>query len=164
MSRKERPGATDGEQFRIFIHVGSVRYGVNVRLKGNVFPNPATGSADRGRDGKPAGHIQLLQAPPQRRSERHADQPADLRAEHDQHGNDALVGQSRPEQPEELFNLTSPGWRRLSENAGGTPVRSGLHGEVRQHQGGAYSPFRVQIARTDGQQELKAVNVTLPRA
>ncbi len=29
--------------------------------------------------------------------------------------------------------------------------------------GGKYSPFRVNIARTDGQQELKAVNVTLPK-
>ncbi len=28
---------------------------------------------------------------------------------------------------------------------------------------GKYSPFRVNIARTDGQQELKAVNVTLPK-
>jgi hypothetical protein len=28
---------------------------------------------------------------------------------------------------------------------------------------GAYSPFRVRIARTDGQQELKVVNVTLPK-
>src|SRR6476660_7139993 len=35
--------ATTGEQFRIFIHVTSVRYGVNVRLIGNVFPNLKTG-------------------------------------------------------------------------------------------------------------------------
>ena len=28
---------------------------------------------------------------------------------------------------------------------------------------GAYSPFRVLIARTDGQQELKVVDVTLPK-
>jgi hypothetical protein len=28
---------------------------------------------------------------------------------------------------------------------------------------GKYSPFRIHIARTDGQQELKAVNVTLPK-
>ena len=34
---------TTGEQFRIFIHVGSERYAVNVRLVGNVFPNLATG-------------------------------------------------------------------------------------------------------------------------
>ncbi len=34
---------TTGEQFRIFIHAGSDRYGVNVRLIGHVFPNLATG-------------------------------------------------------------------------------------------------------------------------
>ncbi len=34
---------TTGEQFRIFIHVTSVRFGVNVRLVGKVFPDLETG-------------------------------------------------------------------------------------------------------------------------
>ena len=41
---KNGPGASSsGEQFRIFIHATSDRYGVNVRLIGNVTPNPVTG-------------------------------------------------------------------------------------------------------------------------
>ena len=32
-----------GEEFRIFLTVGSARYGVNVRLIGHVFPNLNTG-------------------------------------------------------------------------------------------------------------------------
>ena len=35
--------SSTGEQFRIFIHAGSERYAVNVRLEGKVFLNPATG-------------------------------------------------------------------------------------------------------------------------
>ena len=41
---KNGPGAAStGEQFRIFIHAGSERYGVNVRLIGKITPNLATG-------------------------------------------------------------------------------------------------------------------------
>ncbi len=41
---KNGPGAaSSGEQFRIFIHATSVRYGVNVRLIGKVIPNAETG-------------------------------------------------------------------------------------------------------------------------
>ena len=32
-----------GEQFRIFLNVFSERFGVNVRLKGKIFPDPVTG-------------------------------------------------------------------------------------------------------------------------
>ena len=41
---KNGPGAAaSGEQFRIFIHATSTRYGVNVRLVGKVIPNLQTG-------------------------------------------------------------------------------------------------------------------------
>ena len=41
---KNGPGAAaSGEQFRIFIWAKSERYGVNVRLVGNVTPNAETG-------------------------------------------------------------------------------------------------------------------------
>jgi hypothetical protein len=35
--------ASSGDQFRVFIHAFNTRYGVNVRLVGNVFPNLRTG-------------------------------------------------------------------------------------------------------------------------
>ncbi len=34
---------SSGEQFRIFIHATSTRYGVNVRLIGKIIPNEETG-------------------------------------------------------------------------------------------------------------------------
>ena len=59
------------------------------------LPEPEHRSADSGRRRQPAGDVQLLQAPLQRRAEGDADQPADLRPAHDQHGADAVVGDRR---------------------------------------------------------------------
>ncbi len=89
--------ASSGEQFRIFIHAGSDRYAVNVRLEGKVFLDPEHRSDDRCRGRQPAGDVQRLQAPHVRGLEGHADQPADVRSEHDQHDPDAVVrrGQRR---------------------------------------------------------------------
>ena len=80
---KNGPGASSsGEQFRIFIHATSVRYGVNVRLIGKIVPEsrrPVSLTAVV--EENPQATVQQLQAPPQRWPEGHADQPADLRPE-----------------------------------------------------------------------------------
>ena len=59
-----------GEQFRIFIHATSVRYGVNVRLIGNITPNPDTGQLTAVVDENPQATFSNFRAPPQRLARR----------------------------------------------------------------------------------------------
>jgi hypothetical protein len=124
---KNGPGASSsGEQFRIFIHATSVRYGVNVRLIGNVFPNQITG--------------QLTAVVP--------DNPQATFSNFRLHLNGGAKGTltSPPICGPNLTTTEMTPWsgnpdqlsgrRQLSENAGRAAVRPRVYGEVRQHQGG----------------------------
>jgi len=43
IAKQESTDPTSGNEYRVFIDAGSARYGVDVRLVGHVFANPATG-------------------------------------------------------------------------------------------------------------------------
>ena len=72
---------TSGDEYRIFVDAESARYGVSVRLIGNVSADPKTGQLTDDLRRQPAGPVHLLQAPVRRRPQGGADQPADLRPE-----------------------------------------------------------------------------------
>ena len=91
---------TSGQEYRIFVDAESARYGISARLIGNVSGRPEDRQADRDARRKPAGPVQLLQDPAQRRPQGAADQPADLRAQRIDLGDRPLhrhpAGQRRP--------------------------------------------------------------------
>ena len=55
-----------------------------------------------------------------------------------------------------------PRRRRLRENAGRAALRAELRRQTTNPKGGAYTQFAVNVARSDGNQELKGVDVNLP--
>ncbi len=62
------------------------------------------------------------------------------------------------------FTLTSyPGGGTCPQTLAERPFAPGYTAKSDSTKAGAYSPFQVHIARPDGQQELKVVNVTLPK-
>jgi hypothetical protein len=156
--------AGSGEQFRIFIHVTSVRYGVNVRLIGHIFPNPTTGQLTAVVPDNPqatfsnfrlhlnGGPRGTLTSPPTCGPNLTATEMTPWSGNLDQN------------KPTDTFNLTSyPGGGACPKTLAERPFAPGYTAKSDSTKAGAYSPFRVRIARPDGQQELKVVNVTLPK-
>jgi hypothetical protein len=161
---KQGPGASQtGEQFRILIHAFSERYGVNVRLKGKIFPNPLTGQLTAVVEENPqatfsnfrlhffGGDKGTLTSPP-------TCSPSKTET--------ALTpwsGQANAT-PSSTFTLTSfPGGGSCPTSLGARPFAPGYTAVSDSTKAGKYSPFRVNITRNNGQQELKVVNVILPK-
>jgi hypothetical protein len=155
------PGS--GEQFRIFLHVGSARYGVNVRLIGHVFPNTNTGQLEVVVDENPQAtfssfKVHINGGP------RGALTTPDTCGPHTT--NSALTPWTgNPDAtPSSAFTL--------DEIAGGGPCPKTLAERpfnpffAASPQGftaGEFSPFNLDLFRNDGNQEVKRIDVNLPR-
>ncbi|MGB7588736.1 MAG: hypothetical protein WBM00_08515 [Solirubrobacterales bacterium] len=155
---------TSGEQFRIFIHVTSVRYGVNVRLVGKVFPNLETGQLTAVVDENPQATFSSFK----------------LRFNGGAKGVLTTPGTCGPHttttvmtpwsevpdrnEPTGSFILTNlPDGGNCPSTLAGRPFAPSYTAASDSSTAGAYSPLRVHIGRADGQQELKLVDVTLPK-
>jgi hypothetical protein len=162
---KNGPGAFEsGEQFRIFIHAFSVRYGVNVRLEGKVTPNATTGQLTAVVAENPqatfrnfrlhffGGNKGILTSPPTC-------------------GTNTTTTEFTPwsENPDNNKPTTNtalssvPGGGTCPTSLGTRKFAPSYTAKSDSTEAGKYSPFSVHITRPDGQQELKAVNVTLPK-
>jgi hypothetical protein len=162
---KNGPGAFEsGEQFRIFIYGFSTEYGVNVRLEGKVTPNAATGQLTAVVAENPqatfrnfrlhffGGDKGILTSPPTC-------------------GTNTTTTEFTPwsenadnNKPTADTALTSvPGGGDCPKSLGERKFAPSYTAASNSTAAGQYSPFKVHIGRTDGQQELKVVNVTLPK-
>jgi hypothetical protein len=156
---------TTGEQFRVFIHVTSTRYGVNVRLIGKVFPNLKTGQLTAVVEENPQAtfssfKVHLNGGPKGTLTTPGTCGPHTTTT--------TLTPWSEPDIPDATpfssFTLTSlPSGGSCPNTLAERPFVPGYTAKSNSSQGGAYSPFQVHIGRADGEQELKAVNVTLPK-
>ena len=115
-----------GDEYRIFVDAESARYGISVRLVGRVSADPATGQLTTRFFRTAPGAVQLLRPQTRRRAEGHPDQPADLRAAHDQRDDDPVVGQPRREADRQIHPDLGARRRRLRENAGRAALRPDL--------------------------------------
>ena len=156
--------AGTGEQFRIFIHASGPERGVNVRLVGNVFPNVLTGQLTAVVAENPeapfssfqlhfrGGDRGILTSP-------NTCSPATTTTELTPYS-----GNLDQNKPSSAFTLASfPTGGACPTTLAGRPFAPAYSVNSDSTAAGKYSPFRVRIARTDGQQELKVVNVTLPK-
>jgi hypothetical protein len=161
---------TSGNEYRIFIEAGSARYGIVVRLIGNVAANPVTGQLSTTIAGTPQvpftsfkldfdpGARAVLNSPPTC-------------------GPNATTTSLVPWSTEAVAPWTgataaSPGaqFSLASAPAGGTcaktmaerPFAPGFGAGPKANKAGAFSPVTVHISRSDGQQELKGAEIALP--
>jgi hypothetical protein len=154
---------TSGEMFRVFIHVGSERYGVNVRLEGNVFPNQSTGQptvivADNPQatfstfkvrlNGGPKG---VLTTPPTCGPHTTTTALTPWSG-----GPDAT--------PTSVFSLgQDPKGGSCPQTLGERKFAPTYVSKSDTNKANAYTPYKIHIGRGDGEQELKIVDVTLPK-
>lgn len=156
--------ASSGNQFRVFLHAFNERYGVNVRLVGHAFPNLTTGqltlvvpenpqapfnSFKVNVNGGPRG---ALTSPP-------TCGPNTATAK--------FTPWARPTEEvpsQSQFTLTTqPGGAPCAKTLAERPFAPGFSAASANTKAGSYQPFKIVIARNDGEQELKVVNLTLPK-
>jgi hypothetical protein len=165
-----------GEMFRILIEAKSEHEGIDARLVGNVKADPVTGQLTAVLDDQLVGEFAgaLPKGLPQVPFE-------SVRLKFD--GNKAVLTSPPTCSTVEATGALEP-WARpgttapvsskftLSSAPGGgicpktlaeRKFAPGYTAKSDNTKAGAYSPFRVHIGRADGEQELKAVNVTLPK-
>ena len=80
-----------GNEYRVFVDAESPRYGLSVRLIGNVKANAATGQLTAVFANNPQVAFSSFQLQVNGGSQSAADQPADLRTEHDDYAGLSLV-------------------------------------------------------------------------
>jgi hypothetical protein len=154
---------SSGEEFRIFIHITSVRYGVNVRLKGQVFPNPNTGQLTTVVEENPQATFTSLKLRLNGGSRGVLTTPGICGPHTTTTAMTPWTGNANAT-PTGSFTLTSdPSGGSCPKTLAERLFAPVYTAKSDNSKGGAYSPFQVHIARTDGQQELKVVNVTLPK-
>jgi hypothetical protein len=151
-----------GDVYRIFLDAVSSRYGVDVRLVGNVKANPDTGQLTAVFKENPQvpftsvklefdGGKGLLTSPPT------------CGPNVATHAMTAWSGTPDAGPTEPGFTLTSaPGGGPCAKNMAERPFSPGFGAKPDSDKAKTYTPFSVHIARPQGQQELKGVDFTLP--
>jgi hypothetical protein len=156
-----------GEEYRIFVDAESTRYGVSVRLAGHVAADPVTGVLTTTFDdsqfaGLPqvpfssftldfdGGAHAVLTSPPTCGPNQTTARMTPWS------GNPAAT-------PSDDFTLTSaPGGGACAQSLAARPFGPSFAAHSTNPKGGAFTQVNVNVARADGNQELKGVDVDLP--
>ncbi len=154
-----------GNQFRVFIHAFNTRYGVNVRLVGNVFPNLGTGQLTVVVPENPQAPFNSFKVHINGGARGALSTPNTCGP----HTTAAkFTPWSRPSEEvspdtDPQFTLdTLPGGgpcpKTLAERPFSPTYKAGPSGT----KAGAFSPFQLHITRPDGAQEIRQIDVDLP--
>jgi hypothetical protein len=155
---------SSGEQFRIFIHAFSTKRGVNVRLVGKVFPNLKTGQLTAVVAENPQATFSSFKLHLNGGAKGTLTSPPTCGPNKTTTEMTPWSGHNDENTPHSEFTLTSlPGGGSCPKTLAERPFTPAYTAKSDSTKAGAYSPFRVHIGRADGQQELKAVDVTLPK-
>jgi hypothetical protein len=153
---------TSGNEYRIFVNAVSPRYGVDVRLIGNVSADPVTGQLTTTIADTPqvpvtsfevrfdGGAQAVLTSPPTCGPNK---------------GNAVMTpwSDNPPAHPADSFSMTgAPGGGKCAKTLAERPFGPSFGAGPASAKAGAFSPFSIQIARNDGQQELKGADLVLP--
>jgi hypothetical protein len=168
-----------GEEFRIFVDAGSSRYGVDVRLIGNVIANAKTGqltavfdeparAVTRGgnNDNLPSGLPQVPFAT--FRIAINGGQKAALSSPPTCGPNKAAStltpwSGNPPATPSSEFTLAkAPSGGACPKTMAERPFSPGFTAQPKDATAATYTPFSTHTTRGPGQQELKGIDVTLP--
>lgn len=165
-----------GEEFRILVEAKDENLGIDARLVGKVAANPTTGQLTATFDEQEisplAGKLpEGLPQVPFRTVRLKFDGSRSVLTSPPTCSTAQTNGQMEPwARPGENVPVTSKFTLSTDPAGGSCPTSLGARKFTPSYsaksdsaKAAKYSPFRVNIARTDGQQELKVVNVTLPK-
>jgi hypothetical protein len=151
-----------GNEFRIFVDAESARYGLSVRLVGNVAANAKTGRLTATFKDAPqvafssftlkfkGGDQAPLTSPP-------------ICGPNTTDGNIVPWSGNPPATPSSAFSLTSaPGGGPCAKTMAERPFAPGFKAAPGTDRVKTFTSFAAQFTRPQGQQELKGVDITLP--
>jgi hypothetical protein len=150
-----------GDEYRIFVDAESARYGISVRLVGNVRADPVTGQLTTTFAATPQvpftsfaldfddGPRAVLSSPP-------VCGPSLATSEMTPWSGNPAATRSHP-----IVLTSAPGGGACAKTLAARPFAPGFEARPQGTRAGAYSPFSLKIARGDGQQELKGADLTL---
>jgi hypothetical protein len=174
--QKSRDPAS-GDLYRILVDVESARYGISARLIGNTSADPQTGQLSTTFAENPqvpfssfrlefnSGPRAPLTSPPTcgPNTATSSMTPWSTAQGSIPPGEEGGPNADSPAVPSGGFTLTkAPGGGPCPGTLASRPFAPGFGAHTDKAAGGAYSPFQVDMTRTDGNQELKGVEVTLP--
>jgi hypothetical protein len=154
---------TSGNEFRFFVDAESTRYGIKVRLEGKTKADPKTGQLTTVFNENPQVPFTSVKL--------HFDGAKNVLTSPPTCATATASGTFEPwstptstKTSSSSFAMTSiPGGGTCPTTLAGRPFKPVYTAKSDSTKANAYSPFRVHIGRSDGQQELKAVNVTLAK-
>ena len=151
-----------GDEYRIFVDGESPRYGISARLIGNVKADPLTGRLTTTFANNPQVPVESFRLD-------FDDGPRAVVSSPPICGPNTLTSSLVPwsgnaaAAPTKGFVLTAaPGGAPCAKTMAERPFSLGFASKPVSSKAGAFSPMTMNIARADGQQELKRVDVTLP--
>jgi hypothetical protein len=182
VGKQESRDPESGKEFQIYVHAVTDRYGVDVRLIGNVFANAKTGqltayfddpaknvtrggNADNIPNGLPqvpftnfkiainGGQKAALSSPPTCGPNKTTSNITPWSAD--------FGGKSAS--PGDEFTLAKlPGGGDCPKTLGDRPFSPGFRAQPKSDEAKAFTPFMAHVTRPPGQQELKGLDITLP--
>ena len=165
-----------GEEFRILVEAKEPQEGIDLRLVGNVQADPTTGQLTAVFDEKEIGELagalpDGLPQVPFTSVKLHFDGGKAVLSSPPTCSASTTTGRFEPwarpgeevEKSSSFTLSTIPGGGTCPATMAARPFVPAYTASTDSSKAGTYSPFRVHIARADGQQELKVVNVTLPK-
>jgi hypothetical protein len=166
-----------GQAYRIFVAAESARYGISARLIGNVSADPQTGRLtttfaenpqvpfDSFRLQFDSGARAPLTSPPTCGPNTVTSQmtPWSTAVGTTPPGQEGGPSTDPPAGPTDSFSLsTAPGGGPCAKTLAGRPFGPTFAARTTNPKGGAFTQFAMNVARADGNQELKGVDISLP--
>lgn len=162
LATQESRDPESGEMYRIFVNPKSDRYGVDVRLVGNISANAETGQL--------TAHLKETPQVPFESVTMKLDAAKETLTSPPTCGpnqtNSAMEPWARPgtfANPSSSFTLTSlPGGGPCPATLAERPFSPNYSAGPTDSKAGAFTPFVLHLTRSDGEQEFRQVQVTLP--
>ncbi len=152
-----------GDEYRIFIDAESASRGLSIRLLGNVSANAQTGQLTARVNEAPQLPFDSVRVTLDS-GKRTLTSPPTCGPNKTAHAMTAWSGTPDNGPPDKGFTLTSaPGGGPCAKTLAERPFGPGFGANNSNPKGGAFTQFAINVARSDGNQELKGVDVTLPR-
>ena len=154
---------SSGNEYRVFLDVESASRGLSIRLLGNVSADPLTGQlTTRVHDAPqlPFDSVRVSLDP----GKGALTTPPTCGPNKTGHAMTAWSGTPDSGPQDKGFTFTSaPGGGPCAKTLGERPFAPSFDTHDSNPKGGAYTQFAVNVGRQDGNQELKGVDVNLPR-
>jgi hypothetical protein len=153
---------SSGNQFRVFLTVESERYGVNVRLKGNVFPNLNTGRLKVVVDENPQATFSSFKVHINGGEKGALTSPNTCGPNTTTTALAPWTGNADATPSSDFLLTEAPGGGGCPKTLAERPFSPTYAAGTQQSKAGAYSPFELHVTRPDGAQEIRKIEATLP--